>query len=77
MNNNKETTSYIKMIGIVLNIAALAELLLGVILLILNVWIDKEWISKMVVTDIILFVGGILLYGLVCYKSKDYDEKKW
>ena len=59
------------LLGSVLNWLALVEIIIGAGLLITRIWIDREWIGKLLLTDVILFMTGIFIYWLVCYKKHD------
>ena len=67
---NASNGSY-TLLGSVLNWLALAEIIIGAGLLITRIWIYKEWIDKLLLTDVILFMTVIFIYWLVCYKKHD------
>lgn len=67
---NASNGSY-TLLGSVLNWLALVEIVIGAGLLITRIWMNKEWIGKLILTDIILFATGMFIYWLVCYKKHD------
>ncbi len=59
----------VKKIDKILNRLALIEIVAGIILIVLGIWIDSDVITNLIWTDAVLFAGGLVLWVLVCHES--------
>ena len=73
MDNKKQNSTQNSILVIVLNLMCLLEIIVGVVLFVLMVWLNERLlILKLLTTDLIIFIASITIYYLCCYgKNKD------
>lgn len=74
LNTHKNGNNANTMLAAVLNYMALWEMIAACILFITKIWIGDNYqylINRLLLSDLVLFITCMILYGLCCYKKPE------